>query len=657
MAVENAKTVSVKGDAKQLKNKVVEEITYIGDMRLVGLVYDVDREKHPDPIGYVVFVEKNNQTRTVELPVLLSMYANFKFSNIVIQPGKANKAPTFNDIECTECAIDNLLKFYYNVQSKQLVPLEPKKKAIYVLGTVYNEKGTKKGYRILTQETLSKPQKVMDITVSDIKYYADSGVSLINMHTNAKGSLIANKQDNTIKIVVKTPVENTVKKDKLNNYGHKVSQVNKDKYLNRLSRYFVTCLRNTDTYGEDVSSYPWPKGSFVKTYSDIRDKQKVVPKTEHELSGPLMLRVFKEELYPFCTNKAEQSLFLQHYKRATETLAAKDTILKEDYIGMVQFLLRSPTFSGLKIKFGQNKFSEGVHEYNHRRPNILLVSDVADRIYVNGSPLNKYNCTTVDKSGLVALNDISTESDMVVKVVNNVRLDKDYFETLDNFDAIEKSLGVEHFFTLVTDQSRAKTSYAFSDYLNFMISPKNMKVIKDNAKYFGDYALAYHFERLIKSFINYGELPEDTINLGKGRFGYYNSQADEYNEQNKLAMEFISIVGSVCNPTIYEYYRNKYPEFVPAVDTQGLHIDNNNNVLLYKYYRTGFKGFTRNRQKGKLNMQAIYGVILPFASEQLCDYFERKLKQDKIKGASFFSLYYVKTMNFKYDIDNALSKH
>ena len=632
MILEQAKSVAVKGDEEQLKQKYVEEISYVGDLRLVGLVYQDKNSTNSDPIGYVVFVEKTNQTRTVQLPVLLSMYARYKFSNIEIG---STKQPTFADIVCTECAKEKLLRF--TMERGTLASIDGN--SMYIIGTIFDEKDRKQGYRVLTNMG-----KVADISMEDTKKYMQTGVQISNMHTDKEGNISSNKQDKTIKIVVKKPI---LDKSKLNNYGNLTTQSNKDKYLIRLASD-LNYMAYSDAR-EYMMGKLYPQGSYAKYAPEYSSRQLIKPKTAHELNGELLLKILKTEVFAYCKTDAEKAYFKKHYKDAQKTYKEKNQILNKDMFVMVQFLYRNSNVKRFDIRF------RNVDEYyafvNRNTPVIPELKPYIS-VRILAKDRLKYNIAPDAPIPFDENSDGFIQYKTYPAVDNRYKyLSKNAFAKVKSFDKYEQTLGIEGFF----EQMHHNKHRAFSDYLEFMLSPENLKFIKKQGKCFGDFALAYHFEHLIKCYYNFEDFcaSHDMSNPTN------HPDAIEYAREEKAELEFVSIVGSVCAPEIYKYYKNKYPDAVPNVDTKGLTINSSNNNVLYKYYKTGFMMFYRPQEIGKEGMknafEDLYAAILPFASENLCGWIEEKLNNPRITRSKVFRLAFVMWDSFDYNLDERVN--
>ena len=623
------------------KKRYVEKVTYVGDLRLIGLVYN---GLSKTPMGYLVFVERTNTTRTVTLDVLISMYNRYKFSNIEITGNR------HEDIKCTECSIDKLHKFIISNNNYQSIG----NNSLYILGQIFDKRNKKLGYRVIASNG-----KIVDMSVDELNEYMNKDVEISNMHsigTGAKG-LTANKQDLTIKIVreeVKSPKKGTdvggkavINKD-LNNYGLKVKEENKEKFKIRMFENFFSCLECRPD--DPVRQYHLPRGSFLDKKSNL-----CIERGDVKLASEKLLEFYKLYAYKYCNTDAEKGLFKRHYEIAKSHVGK---LIMSDIIFLSQFLVRD-NYIAKNIHSWWLHSSDFVRKSSARfcGNNDFIIDDIYSfvaNVKVNDSKdfedYRNYTYKSFDCSSLSELLNLETNYNYA-----------DFYAGLVNSRQFSK-------------HSRSKIKDRFNKYKDTLISASNRSFVDENAKCLGDLALAMHYERLVKAVVLI-----DRLNWG--------TSSDKYKSKltiDAACLELLCMVGKVCSPAIYNYYKSKYfdrlnfgddfsylDDAIHNINCDGLVIDLNNNRYLYTFYRTGcfryddfitkFKSYDyqemyalQRRRHFIADLRSafisdIYGALLPFASDNLCNYFDNVLNELKDYNTWYKEPYF--TGNEKYAFD------
>lgn len=142
-----------KNEAMSSKEVTKEKIHYIGDLRIIGKVTDINAKDNV--IGYVVMVEKTQQFKMYTVGQTMILLNKFKFVNAKISNGK---------IVNTECSMDRLPKFNTNMQVID-------NHGITILGEI-TEGDSKVGYRAMDTNA-----RVVDLSEDELIML---GLPLIN---------------------------------------------------------------------------------------------------------------------------------------------------------------------------------------------------------------------------------------------------------------------------------------------------------------------------------------------------------------------------------------------------------------------------------------------------------------------------------------------
>lgn len=138
------------------KNKYIEKVHYIGDLRIVGQV--VNKISDENPIGYVIMVEKTRQFKMYTVEQTVQLLKKFKFVNAEL---------TCNKVENTECSMKRMPKFNTNMQVIDNF-------GVIVLGEIIVD-GKKLGYRVMDTQA-----RIVDLSENDMIALSDKNTQIIN---------------------------------------------------------------------------------------------------------------------------------------------------------------------------------------------------------------------------------------------------------------------------------------------------------------------------------------------------------------------------------------------------------------------------------------------------------------------------------------------
>lgn len=240
--------------------KVVEKVHYKGELRIIGLIVDIN--KKDNILGYVIMVEKTKMFKAYSVQQTLELMKRFKFVNAELNGGK---------IIDTECSINRLPLF-----SSRLEVIG--NDGITILGeiTVNGEKTN--GYRVITTNG-----KVADLTETDL-------INLVgnkNLLINAK---LVNSNNKTIVSAIKgefTKIEKeAVKVDTAKSEAKKRADTwRKNKHIEKIEKSAIHVIESAfindrvstnvlKTYKEKGKSIPdmnkFIKRAIVETFTASR---------------------------------------------------------------------------------------------------------------------------------------------------------------------------------------------------------------------------------------------------------------------------------------------------------------------------------------------------------------------------------------------------